>query len=130
MSCCASSPTDRPARVAIRTRGQGRRSGVLAEITSLVARAMEAARGAGRGGAHRSRRCDKRRGSVGDAADVNGHPCGKLSAPGVQRDGGQSHNDLRIDALSLNDYRNPPARSGANEGQRPSWFRRTFRRTS
>jgi hypothetical protein len=38
--------------------------------------------------------------------------------------------DSRIDALSLDDYRSAPKRNGADEGQRPSWFRRTFTRTS
>jgi hypothetical protein len=42
----------------------------------------------------------------------------------------QGYEDLRIDALSLNDYLNGPKRSGANESQRPSWFRRTFKRTN
>jgi type II secretory pathway predicted ATPase ExeA len=43
---------------------------------------------------------------------------------------GQRHDDLRVDALSLNEYRGAPNRSGGMESQRPSWFRRTFRRTS
>ena len=43
---------------------------------------------------------------------------------------GQRYEDLRVDALSLNDYRNAPKRGGAVESERPSWFRRTFRRTS
>jgi hypothetical protein len=40
------------------------------------------------------------------------------------------YQDLRADALSLNDYRNAPRRVGANETERPSWFSRTFRRTN
>ena len=63
---------------------------------------------------------------LADEAHVNGHAV----AEGYPRLEVQRADDLRIDALSLNDYRNPPARSGANEAQRPSWFRRTFRRTS
>jgi general secretion pathway protein A len=43
---------------------------------------------------------------------------------------GQRYEDLRIDALSLKEYRNAPKRGGAVESQRPSWFQRTFRRTN
>jgi type II secretory pathway predicted ATPase ExeA len=68
---------------------------------------------------------------LADEAHVNGRVAEGYPRLEVQRaDGERSHNDLRIDALSLNDYRKAPARSGANESQRPSWFRRTFRRTS
>ena len=104
---------------------------VLAEITSLVREAMElravpdeeelpdpvaAMNGAA---------------PLADEAHVNGHAVADAYPRlEVQREGGQGYNDVRIDALSLNDYRNAPARSGANEGQRPNWFRRTFRRTS
>ncbi|MEZ5830885.1 MAG: AAA family ATPase [Dongiaceae bacterium] len=47
-----------------------------------------------------------------------------------QPDAAQGHQDLRIDALSLNDYRSSPNHGEANESHRPSWFRRTFKRTS
>ena len=68
---------------------------------------------------------------LADEAHVNGHVAESYPRLEVQRaEDRRSRNDLRIDALSLNDYRKAPARSGANEGQRPSWFRRTFRRTS
>jgi general secretion pathway protein A len=105
---------------------------VIAEITSLVREAMEL-----RAVPDEEEPADPVAAMNGaapmaDEAHVNGYAVPE-SYPRleVQRaDGGQSYNDLRIDALSLNDYRNPPARSGANEGQRPSWFRRTFRRTS
>jgi general secretion pathway protein A len=70
--------------------------------------------------------------SLADEAYVNGHAVAEgYPRLEVQRaDPGQSYDDLKIDALSLNDYRNAPKRSGANQGQRPSWFRRTFTRTS
>jgi hypothetical protein len=68
---------------------------------------------------------------LADATHVNGHAVtDAYPRLEVQREGGQGYSDVKIDALSLNDYRNAPARSGANEGQRPNWFRRTFRRTS
>jgi general secretion pathway protein A len=59
---------------------------------------------------------------------LNGHVAGddylRLDAP-------RTDQDLRADMLSLNDYRNEPKRAaGANEAMRPSWFRRTFKRTS
>jgi general secretion pathway protein A len=67
-----------------------------------------------------------------EGAYVNGHSAvddyPRLEVP--QTAPGQRYEDLRIDALSLTDFRNGPKRSGANEAQRPSWFRRTFRRTS
>jgi type II secretory pathway predicted ATPase ExeA len=65
------------------------------------------------------------------AARRNGHATAdnypRLEVP---REPGPKHEDLRIDALSLNDYRNGPKRDSANESQRPSWFRRTFKRTN
>ena len=71
-------------------------------------------------------------GEESDEARVNGYAVAEgYPRPEMQRaDAGQSYDDLKIDALSLNDYRNAPRRSGANQGQRPSWFRRTFTRTS
>jgi type II secretory pathway predicted ATPase ExeA len=66
------------------------------------------------------------------AARRNGHATAdnypRLEVP--RADPGAKYEDLRIDALSLNDYRNAPKRDGANESQRPSWFRRTFKRTN
>ncbi|HEX6117938.1 MAG TPA: AAA family ATPase [Dongiaceae bacterium] len=66
------------------------------------------------------------------AARRNGHATTdnypRLEVP--RADPGSKHEDLRIDALSLNDYRKGPKRDGANEAGRPSWFRRTFGRTS
>jgi general secretion pathway protein A len=59
-------------------------------------------------------------------ARADGYP--RLEVPRADSDAG--YDDLRIDALSLNDYRSAPKRGGANESQRPSWFRRTFKRTS
>jgi hypothetical protein len=105
---------------------------VMAEITSLVREAMEL-----RAVPDEEEPTDPvaaMNGAVplADAAHVNGHAVTE-SYPRLEAqraDGGQSYDDLRVDALSLDDYRNPPARNGANEGQRPSWFRRTFRRTS
>ncbi len=113
---------------------------VIAEITSLVREAMElravpsdseqpdgpvdprlqaelplAEEPAGDGGYQRN----------GHAA-ADDYP--RLEVPHV--DAGQNYDDLRVDALSLNDYRNGPKRGGANECQRPSWFRRTFKRTN
>jgi len=68
---------------------------------------------------------------LAEEGPLNGHAAEGYPRLEVERaEGGHDYNDLRIDALSLNDYRNPPARSGANEGDRPSWFRRTFRRTN
>ena len=64
-----------------------------------------------------------------DGAYRNGHaaadayPRLEVPRPATEAD----HGDLRIDALSLNDYRNGPKRDSANESQRPSWFRRTFK---
>jgi type II secretory pathway predicted ATPase ExeA len=52
----------------------------------------------------------------------------RLEVPHVESS--RNFDDLRIDALSLNDYRNGPKRGEANESQRPSWFRRTFKRTN
>jgi general secretion pathway protein A len=67
--------------------------------------------------------------AVEQAAEYNGHAADSYLRLEVPRSG-QSYEDLRIDALSLNDYRSGPKRSGANESQRPSWFRRTFKRTN
>jgi hypothetical protein len=97
---------------------------VLAEITSLVREAMEL-----RAVPDEEEPADPVAAMNGaaDGAHINGHAV----ADGYPRlEVQRADDDLRIDALSLNDYRNPPARNGANEGQRPSWFRRTFRRTS
>lgn len=66
------------------------------------------------------------------AARSNGHAAAeeypRLEIP--RGDPGPRYEDLRIDAVSLNNYRNGPKRDGANESQRPSWFRRTFKRTN
>jgi general secretion pathway protein A len=67
--------------------------------------------------------------AVEQAPEYNGHAADSYLRLEVPRSG-QSYEDLRIDALSLNDYRSGPKRGGANESQRPSWFRRTFKRTN
>ena len=90
---------------------------VLAEITSIVREAMEL------------RAVEEEQAEAGVAAQddepepeeqphVNGHLLGR------------DHGDVRVDALSLEEYRSSAKRAGANEDQRPSWFRRTFRRTN
>ena len=99
---------------------------VLAEITSLVREATEL-----RAVPDEEEPTDpvaamNSTARLADEAHINGH----VVAESYPRLEVQRADDLKLDALSLNDYRNPPARSGANEGQRPSWFRRTFRRTS
>jgi type II secretory pathway predicted ATPase ExeA len=59
----------------------------------------------------------------------NGHAAAE-NYPRLEVPRADPYDDLRIDALSLNDYRNAPKGGGANESQRPSWFRRTFKRTN
>jgi type II secretory pathway predicted ATPase ExeA len=106
---------------------------VIAEITSLVREAMElrAVPDEEDAAADPIVAVNGADPSAEDESHVNGHATEGYPRLEVERaEGAPGYNDLRIDALSLNDYRNPPARSGANEGQRPSWFRRTFRRTS
>jgi hypothetical protein len=99
---------------------------VIAEITGLVREALEL------------RAVSMEEEEAGDpplaqepAEQRNGHAAAdnypRLDTPA---DSGQGYEDLRIDALSLNDYLNGPKRGGANESQRPSWFRRTFKRTN
>jgi general secretion pathway protein A len=103
---------------------------VIAEITSLVREAMELR--AVPDEDELDNPVAAMNGEASDEAHVNGHAIADgYPRLEVQRaEAGQSYDDLKIDALSLNDYRNAPKRSGANQGQRPSWFRRTFTRTS
>ena len=62
------------------------------------------------------------------AAQHNGHAlAGDFSRLDTPPPGAAAYEDLRIDALSLNSYRNGHKRDGANESRRPSWFRRTFK---
>ena len=105
---------------------------VLAEITSLVREAMELRAVPDEEELDDPVAAMNGEASLADEAHVNGHAAPE-SYPRleVQRaNAGQGYDDIKIDALSLNDYRNAPKRSGANQGQRPSWFRRTFTRTS
>lgn len=106
---------------------------VIAEITSLVREAMEL-RAASAADEDTDDPVAAMTGEapLADQAHVNGRAVpDAYPRPEVQRaEGGQGYDDLKIDALSLNDYRNAPKRPGANGGHRPSWFRRTFTRTS
>jgi general secretion pathway protein A len=105
---------------------------VIAEITSLVREAMELRAVPDEEEPDNPVAAMKGEPQLADEAHVNGHATPE-SYPRleVQRpNAGQSYDDIKIDALSLNEYRNAPKRSGANQGQRPSWFRRTFTRTS
>jgi hypothetical protein len=67
-----------------------------------------------------------------DGAYLNGHSWAEDHSRQDRRDAApqEGYGDVRIDALSLSEYRNAPKRTGVNEGDRPSWFRRTFRRMS
>jgi type II secretory pathway predicted ATPase ExeA len=56
-------------------------------------------------------------------AALDGYP-----EPEVQPDG--QYRDVRIDPLSLDEYRAGAKRGAAEATHRPSWFQRTFRRTS
>jgi len=67
--------------------------------------------------------------AVEEGVEHNGHAAAD-NYPRLEVPRTDPYDDLRIDTLSLNDYRNGPKRGGANESQRPSWFRRTFKRTS
>jgi len=109
---------------------------VLAEVTGLVREAMElravssepeqSQAGRSEPDAHEETALDA-------AAQLNGHAAAeaypRLEVPRSAQAAG--YPDVKLDALSINDYRNSPTRGGANEAQRPSWFRRTFnKRTS
>jgi len=108
---------------------------VIAEITGLVREAMELRAVPAEGEQPSDLRPEPELPPSGEpvideAVQRNGRAAAADSYPRLEVQGADSHDDLRIDALSLNDYRNGPKRSGANEAQRPSWFRRTFKRTS
>jgi len=107
---------------------------VLANITSLVREALELRAVPADSDETVESRADPELPLAGEAAAGqgayrNGHAAAdahpRLEVP--HPDMAPEHEDLRIDALSLNDYRNGPKRDGANESQRPSWFRRTFK---
>jgi type II secretory pathway predicted ATPase ExeA len=117
--------------------GRAEDPAVIAEITGMVREALELRAVPSDG----SVQGDERRGPAAAAArqpaaaaqdrrdghlTANDHPA--LDVP--QADAGPDDRDLRVDALSLNDYRIASKREGSSEPQRPSWFRRTFRRTS
>jgi general secretion pathway protein A len=105
---------------------------VIAEITSLVREAMELRAVPDEDEPDNPVAAMNGESQLADEAHVNGHAVAEgYPRLEVQRaNAGQSYDDLKVDALSLNDYRNAPKRGGANQGQRPSWFRRTFTRTS
>jgi general secretion pathway protein A len=105
---------------------------VIAEITSLVREAMELRAVPDEDDPDNPVAAMNGDPQMADDAHANGHAAAEgYPRLEVQRaDARQSYDDLKIDALSLNDYRNAPKRGGANQGQRPSWFRRTFTRTS
>ena len=102
---------------------------VIAEITSLVREAMELRAVPDEDEFDNPVAAMNGSGSLADEAHVNGHAVAE-GYPRLEVQRAEAGHDLKIDALSLNDYRNAPKRSGANQGQRPSWFRRTFTRTS
>ena len=108
---------------------------VIAEITSLVREAMELR--AVPDEEESGDAAPPMNGEESDEARLNGYAVAEgYPRPEMQRTdagqnyAGQNYDDLKIDALSLNDYRNAPRRNGTDQGQRPSWFRRTFTRTS
>lgn len=110
---------------------------VIAEITSMVREAMEL-----RAVPSDDEQSGDPRGTsespvvevpaTDQQASFNGHPAAdeypQLEVPNGAPD--QRYEDLRIDPLSLDEYRSESKRGGAHESHRPSWFRRTFRRTS
>ncbi|HET6157704.1 MAG TPA: AAA family ATPase [Dongiaceae bacterium] len=102
---------------------------VMAEVTSMVREATEL-RAVPAESDQQSESGEES--AFNGEAQFNGHAAADeyphLEVP--QAAAGESYEDLRIDALSLNDYRNGSKRGGANESQRPSWFRRTFKRTN
>jgi general secretion pathway protein A len=107
---------------------------VIAEITGLVREAMELRAVPLEDGQPGDPRQEpelplSEEPAAKETAQHNGHAA-EDDYPRLEVPRADSYDDLRIDALSLNDYRNGPKRSGANEAQRPSWFRRTFRRTN
>jgi general secretion pathway protein A len=102
---------------------------VIAEITSLVREAMELRAVPDEDELDNPVAAMNGESQLADEAHVNGHAVAE-GYPRLEVQRAEAGHDLKIDALSLNDYRNAPKRSGANQGQRPSWFRRTFTRTS
>jgi type II secretory pathway predicted ATPase ExeA len=120
--------------------GRANDPAVIAEITSLVREAMEL-RAVPADAEQPHEPVDDGRqaevppaeeGPLDAAAQRNGHAAEddypRLEVP--RTDAGVRYEDVRIDALSLNEYRNGPKHGNANESQRPSWFRRTFKRTN
>ncbi len=110
---------------------------VIAEITGLVREAMELRAVTfedeqSGGYRHESELSPGNEPTIEERAHHNGHAATdeypRLEVPHDGAD--QDHGDLRIDALSLNDYRHGAKRYRAGEAQRPSWFQRTFRRTN
>lgn len=109
---------------------------VLAEITGLVREAVELRAVSSEPEQPQAARPgpepEREETALDVAAQLNGHtetePYLRLDVPRSAQAAGYA--DVKLDALSLNDYRNSPTRGGANESQRPSWFRRTFKRTS
>lgn len=107
----------------------------VAEITTLVREALELRAVQPDDGPLAAETADAGRGQAapaGEGAAFNGHVAAadylRLDVPRV--DGEPQYEDLRLDALSLNEYRSGSKRASANEAERPNWFRRTFKRTS
>lgn len=110
---------------------------VIAEITAMVREAVELHAVSAEEEQARDAARDINPSAEGAPAQeeemrVNGHSSPDdyhhLDIPSAAS--GQRHETLRVDALSLSDYRSASKRSAAVETERPSWFRRTFRRTS
>jgi len=107
---------------------------VIPEITSMVREAMELRAVPQEGGEPGDPRNEpelplSEQPAIGEEARPNGHAAAD-NYPRLEVPRSDDYDDLRIDALSLNDYRNTSKGGGANESQRPSWFRRTFKRTN
>jgi type II secretory pathway predicted ATPase ExeA len=111
---------------------------VIAEITSMVREAMELRAVPTEDDELAQEAADAAQPmpepAMGEGAELNGHAVAddydypRLEVP--RSDPDPRYQELRADALSLNDFRGGPKRVGANETARPSWFSRTFRRTN
>jgi general secretion pathway protein A len=106
---------------------------VLAEITAMVREATElraVENEPDESAETEERRQQDRKPVVQNGIQPNGHaavedyPRLEVSASEPEK----PYEDLRVEPFPLTDYRNGSKR--ADDAQRPSWFRRTFRRTS
>lgn len=107
---------------------------VVADITALVREAMELRAVPLEAEAHPNAIDVDPEPTLGEPSHANGAQANGHAAhdvyPRLEVDREAEYPELRADALSFSDYRQNWKRGATDDAARPSWFRRTFKRTN